>query len=286
MRFSRVKAKLRRGEPALITCCHFIDPSVYELTSLLGFDGIWLDLEHHSTSDETASTLMRAARVGASDIIARPAKGEYMRMARLLEAGAQGIMYPRCESAEEAAEVVRWAKFAPQGERGVDGANGDAPYCAMPMPAYLQAANEQTLLIVQIESLKAVEQAEAIARVPGVDVLMLGPGDLSVLAGIPYQFTHPIITDATRRIADAARSAGKWWGTVTGTPEHTQSLMDLGATFLCHGADIIMVKQGLEQIQARYAPLGFTFENRLAVEAAELARAFAESSSAGENAAS
>ncbi len=105
MRFSRVKAKLRKGEPVLITCCHFIDPSVYELVSLMGFDGIWLDLEHHATSVETAATLMRAARVGASDIIARPAKGEYMRMGRILEAGAQGIMYPRCESAEEAAEA-------------------------------------------------------------------------------------------------------------------------------------------------------------------------------------
>jgi 4-hydroxy-2-oxoheptanedioate aldolase len=110
-----VKAKLQQGEAALIVCCHFIDPSVYELVSLLGFDGIWLDLEHHATSDETAAALMRAARVGASDVIARPAKGEFMRMGRLLEAGAQGIMYPRCESPQEAAELVRWAKFAPQG---------------------------------------------------------------------------------------------------------------------------------------------------------------------------
>src|SRR5262245_11886548 len=118
MRFSRVKAKLRAGEPVLITCCHFFDPTVYELVSLLGFDGIWLDLEHHATSDETAANLMRAARVGTSDIIARPAKGEFMRMGRLLEAGGQGIMYPRCETAEEAAELVRWGKFAAEGERG------------------------------------------------------------------------------------------------------------------------------------------------------------------------
>ena len=241
MRFSRVKAKLQRREPALITCCHFIDPSVYELTSLLGFDGIWLDLEHHATSDETAATLMRAARVGASDIIARPAKGEFMRMGRLLEAGAQGIMYPRCESGEEAAELVKWAKFAPLGERGVDGANGDNPYCAMPMKPYLRAANENTLLIAQLESPRALEAADAIARVPGIDVLMLGPGDLSVIAGIPYQFDHPIITDALRTVARAAKSAGKAWGTVSGTPEHTRMLMDLGATFICHGADIIMV---------------------------------------------
>lgn len=272
MRFSQVKAKLRKGEPALVTCCHFIDPSVYELVSLLGFDGIWLDLEHHSTSDETAATLMRAARVGTSDVIARPAKGEFMRMGRLLEAGAQGIMYPRCESAEEAAELVRWAKFAPQGARGVDGANGDNPYCATPMPPYLKAANEHTLLIVQLESPTALDQAEAIAKVPGVDVLMLGPGDLSVIAGIPYQFDHPLIVGAYRRVAEAARSAGKWWGTVSGSPAHTQTLLDLGARFICHGCDLIMVKLGMEQIQQCYAPLGFTFDNRLAAEAAEFAK--------------
>ncbi|HVK16115.1 MAG TPA: aldolase/citrate lyase family protein [Fimbriiglobus sp.] len=271
MRFSRVKAKLRKGDPVLVTCCHFIDPSVYELVSLLGFDGIWLDLEHHATSDETAASLMRAARVGASDVIARPAKGEFMRTGRLLEVGAQGIMYPRCESAEEAAELVRWTKFAPQGERGVDGASGDNPYCSMPMPPYLRAANDNTLLITQLESPTALDHAEAIARVPGIDVLMLGPGDLSVLAGIPYQFDHPLIADAYRRVAAAAKAAGKWWGTVSGTPEHTQRLFELGARFICHGCDLIMVKQGMEQIQKRYAPLGFTFDNRLADEAASLA---------------
>lgn len=270
MRPSRVKAKLKRGEPALVTCCHFIDPSVYELVSLMGFDGIWLDLEHHATSDETAATLMRAARVGASDIIARPAKGEFMRIGRLLEAGAQGIMYPRCESAEEAAELVRWAKFAPQGDRGVDGANGDNPYCTMPMPAYLKAANEDTLLIVQLESVAALDQAEAIARVPGVDVLMLGPGDLSVNARIPYQFDHPLIIDAHSRIAKAAKQAGKWWGTVTAGPDHTKKLFEMGAKLVFDGCDLIFVKSGMEQIQASYAPLGFTFDNRLAVEAAAL----------------
>ncbi|HBJ38667.1 MAG TPA: aldolase, partial [Planctomycetaceae bacterium] len=185
-------------------------------------------------------------------------------------AGAQGIMYPRCESADEAQELVRWAKFAPQGQRGVDGANGDNPYCAMPMVPYLKAANEHTLLIAQLESPTALDQAAAIAGVPGIDVLMLGPGDLSVMAGIPFQFDHPLITDAYRRVADAAKNAGKWWGTVSGSPEHTQMLLDLGATFICHGCDLIMVKRGMEHIQTSFGPLGFKFENRLAAEAAEL----------------
>ena len=107
MRKSKIKEKLSRNEPAFITTLHYTDPSIYEMTSLMGFDGIWVDMEHHSTSVETSSTLMRAARVGSSDIVARPAKGEFMRMCRMLEMGAQAIMYPRCTSPEEAAEVVK-----------------------------------------------------------------------------------------------------------------------------------------------------------------------------------
>jgi len=273
MRFSRIKAKLRRNEPALITCLHYTDATLYEMTSLMGFDGIWMDLEHHHYSVETGANLMRAARVGASDIVARPAKGEYMRMARLLEAGAQAIMYPRCESAEEAAEVVKWAKFAPLGERGLDGANADAPYCCMPMKPYLKIANEETLVIIQIESPRAVENVEAIAKVPGVDILMMGPADLSVLAGIPCEFDNPYIIEATKRIAKAAKAAGIHWGTVSGTPEHTSKLLELGGRFICHGADIVMIKRALEQIQQSYAPLGFTFDNRIPAMAAELEKA-------------
>ena len=263
IRPSRVKAKLRRGEPALVTSLHFADPAVYEMASLMGFDGLWLDLEHHGTSLETASQLMRAARVGASDVIARPAKGEFMRLGRLLEVGAQGIMYPRCDSAAEAAELVRWAKFAPDGERGVDGANADAPYCFAPMTEYLRAANDGTLLVVQIESPAALDHAEAIARVPGVDVLMFGPGDFSVLAGVPYRFDHPTVLDARRRIAAAAKAAGKWWGTVGFSAEHSRTLLDEGARFVCHGADIVILKAGLERIRKEFAPLGFAFDDRL-----------------------
>ena len=263
MRTSRVKAKLRRSEPVCITTLHYTDPTLYEMTSLMGFDGIWMDLEHHHYSVETAANLMRAARVGVADIIARPAKGEFMRMARLLEAGAQGIMYPRCETAAEAAEVVQWSKFAPLGERGVDGANADAPYCFAPMKEYLQKANEETLIVLQIESPKALKNISAIAEIPGVDVLMFGPADFSVLSGIPCEFDHAILTKARERVAKAAKAAGIHWGTVSPDPDNTRMLLSMGARFICHGADILIMKRGLEQIQAQYASLGFEFDNRL-----------------------
>ena len=263
MRQSRIKAKLSRNEPALVTTLHLTDPSLFELASLMGFDGIWMDLEHHSYSLETAATLMRAARVGSADIIARPAKGEFMRMGRMLEAGAHGIMYPRCDDAREAAEVVRWAKFAPQGTRGIDGANPDMPYLSMPLEDYLREANEQTFIIIQLESQEAVDQAEQIAAVDGVDVLLLGPGDFSILSGIPGQFDHELVQTALRTTAEAAQSAGKHWGAIAFSPDHAKQLLDMGARLICHGADIVMVKNGLEAIQKDFSPLGFSFENRL-----------------------
>jgi 4-hydroxy-2-oxoheptanedioate aldolase len=263
LRPSKIKSKLRRNEPTLITTLHFTDPSAYELASLMGFDGIWMDLEHHATSLETASQLMRAARVGTADILARPAKGEFMRLGRILECGAQGIMYPRCTDAAEARELVRWAKFAPMGCRGMDGGNPDMPYCTMPLQEYIAAANEETFLVAQIEDPSAVAHAAEIASVPGIDVLFFGPGDFSVLAGVPGQFQHPLIAEAIQIVANAAKAAGKHWGMPVGSPERAKQLLEMGARLLAFGADLIWLKNGLEETRQRFGPLGFTFDGRL-----------------------
>ena len=115
MRRSRILEKIKRNETALAVTMHLADPSVFEMVALLGFDGIWMDMEHHGYTLQTAQNLMRAARIGpcsGTDIIARPGKGEFMRMRRMLESGATGIMYPRCSGPDEARELVRWAKYA------------------------------------------------------------------------------------------------------------------------------------------------------------------------------
>lgn len=260
MRSSRIKQKITHGQPALITTLHFMDASLYEMTSLMGFDGIWIDLEHHSHSLETAAQMMRAARVGTSDIVARPAKGEFMRLARVLEIGASAIMYPQCDNADEASQLVRAAKFPPEGRRGCDWGGADTPYMMMPMEEYLRKANEETLLIAQIESPEALENVEAIAQVPGIDILFLGPGDYSIRLGIPGQSQHPEIRAAEDRIARAASHAGIHWGLPVGSPEQAQDAIDRGARFICHQADLNLMKHALESIQNHFSPLGFTFD--------------------------
>jgi 4-hydroxy-2-oxoheptanedioate aldolase len=264
MRPSVIRKKLRDNQPVLVTTLHFPVPSLFELASLMGFDGLWLDMEHHSHSVELAEGLIRAARVGGADIIARPAKGEFMRMGRMLEAGAKGIIYPRCDDAAEAAEVVRWAKFPPLGRRGVDGGNADMPYCSMPLAQYVKEANEQTFIVIQIEEETALEHVEEIAAVEGVDVIFLGPGDFSVISGYPGEFNHPRIIQATERIAAAARRCGKHWGRpVIESTEEAQLYLSMGARFLANGCDLLLVKQGLERIQQGFSALGFSFDNQL-----------------------
>ena len=262
MRPSKIKAKIARNEPALCVQLHLTDASIFELTSLMGFDGIWMDLEHHGYSVETAGNLMRAARVGSSDIVARPAKREFMRMGRLLELGAQAIMYPRCESPEEAAEVVRWARFAPLGTRGFDGSGPDAAFTAAPVAEYLAHANHETLVIIQLEHQQAVDQAEAIAATPGVDMIMLGPADFSILSGFPFEFDHPKVIKALETVARAAHNTGKHWA-CTSSPAKANQALEMGCRLLFSNADIVMIKNGLEQMQTQFEPLGFTFDNRL-----------------------
>src|SRR4051794_40780047 len=132
----------------------------------------------------------------------------------------------------------------------------------MPMDQYIKAANEQTFLLIQIEDAQAVANARAIAEVEGVDVLFFGPADFTVLGGVPGQFDHPSVQEAIRTVAEAARAAGKHWGMPCGTAERAKQLLDMGARFLAHGADIISVKNGLDEIRRRFTPLGFSFDGR------------------------
>jgi 4-hydroxy-2-oxoheptanedioate aldolase len=136
------------------------------------------------------------------------------------------------------------------------------PYLMMSAADYVRSANEQTFVVVQIEDAETAARAGEIAAVPGVDVLFLGPGDFSILGGFPGQMDHPAIATAMQQVSEAARRAGKHWGMPCFSVEHGRRLLDMGARFLAHGADILLVKRGLEQIQQQFAPLGFQFPRK------------------------
>lgn len=252
MRSSKVKQIWKDGGLALGTLVKSTDPVHTEILSQMGFDLLWYDLEHNDKSVETFANLCRAARVGDVDVLARPARWETMRMGRMLEAGAHGIMYPRCESADEAREVIRWAKFAPQGERGFDGGSADNNFGSYPAGDYTAKANQESWVLIQIESPAALPHVREIAEIEGVDGIFFGPGDFSLLSGKPGQIKHEDVLSAAKRIADDTLAAGKVFGTLVFDTDHSKFMQDAGAKLLIHGADIIYYKNAYAKLLKEY----------------------------------
>lgn len=255
MKPSRVKQAWSAGKIALGTLVKSIDPVHTEVLGQMEFDFLWYDLEHSDKSVETFAGLTRAARIGGVDVLARPAKGESMRMGRLLEAGAQGIMVPRVESADEAREAVRWAKFHPLGERGFDGGSADNNYGHYPAGDYTDQANAETWILAQVESPAAVEETAAIAAVDGIDGVFFGPGDFSVLSGRPGEVKHPETLGAAAAIARATIDAGKIFGTLVFDMDHARHMRDLGARLLIHGADVVFYRAAYAGLLESYRDL-------------------------------
>lgn len=254
MRKSRVLRKLRAGEHVLTAAIGRVaEPWLAEVVGTIGFDVIWFDLEHRGFSEAVLDPLSLACRATDIDLMVRVRKGGYDSPMRALEFGATGIMVPHVRSAEEARQWVEWTKFPPLGKRGLDGAGADAGFGLAGGLEYLKAANDETFLVLQIEDREAVERAEEIACVPGVDLLFVGPGDLSLSYGVPLQFDHPLLIEACARVDAATKAAGNWWGTVSGTPEAAQTALDRGARMVVGGVDQVFLLEGFKRSFAEHS---------------------------------
>jgi 4-hydroxy-2-oxoheptanedioate aldolase len=235
---SRVLKKLRAGDYARIAGISRVpDPWLAEVIGRIGYDVIWYDLEHREFGYETILPMSLACRYTGMDLMVRIRKHGYDSVMRALEFGANGIMVPHCRSVEEARQYAEWMRFPPRGKRGLDGAGADADWALADTMDHIRNANEETFLVLQIEDKEAVDCVDEIAAVDGVDILFVGPGDLSLSYGVPLQFDHPRLQEAVKKVADAARKHGKWWGTVTGSPEKGQNILDLGGRFITAGGD-------------------------------------------------
>lgn len=205
-----LKQRLYSGEHVLGTMVTTIsNPDISKLLQQYGFDFFIIDCEHGSfTSREVANIIAVARGIGMPALVRIP---EMRREHALhyMEMGASGLLLPNTESAEQARMLVDCVKYAPLGHRGVSLARPHTDFKKVDGPAYMAQANEDSLLMCQIESRAGVEHAEEIAAVEGIDVLFLGPNDLSQDYGKLGQFDDPEITDAIRRMMKAAEDAGK-----------------------------------------------------------------------------
>ncbi|HWE39003.1 MAG TPA: aldolase/citrate lyase family protein [Isosphaeraceae bacterium] len=231
-------------------------PKLVEMVALGGgFDAFWLDHEHSGVTLEAVAQTVRAVRAAGLDSFVRMAATDYASVMRFLEVGAGGIMAAHVRSAEEAERVVGFVKFPPRGRRGLNGSNRDGDFGRIPHPEYVEMCNRETFVAIQIENAEGLADVEAIARVPDVDLLFIGPADLSSSLGIVGQYDHPKLRAAIDRIIAAADAAGVAWGIVPIGREYTRELVRRGCRMLELGSDIGTIWRGLEAFRDGMAEL-------------------------------
>jgi 4-hydroxy-2-oxoheptanedioate aldolase len=251
----RIKEMLAAGETVrLFGTGQLISPKLIEIVGLHGgFDGLWLDFEHAGFSMKDIELATLAADAHGLDHFVRQPATDYAAIMRSLEAGANGVMVSMIQSPEEADRAVRWAKFYPRGERGMNGGNRDGKFGLTPMAEYVEAANAKTFVGIQVETAGALASVGEIARVPDVDLIFVGPADISQVLGIPGDFENPKCMAAIERIARACADAGKPWGVVPRGPDYAARMAGWGCTMFVLGFDIHALHAGIRAAKERYA---------------------------------
>jgi 2-dehydro-3-deoxyglucarate aldolase/4-hydroxy-2-oxoheptanedioate aldolase len=218
-----------------------------------GYDAVWFDQEHCGLTIEQIEHSARAARAAGLDSFVRITATDYATVMRPLEAGAGGVMAAQVRSAREAAQVIHWAKFHPLGLRGVNGSGIDGRYSTLPMKEYFQKANAETFVAIQIEHVDAVAEVEQIAALQGVDVLFVGPADLSQSMGFPGEWEHPQVWQSLEKVSAAAKKHGIHWAILPPSPDYARRCVELGCRMLSLGLDVWAVNKGLRAFKTEYA---------------------------------
>src|SRR6201995_870396 len=236
-----VKDKLKRDEVVASMTVRLVrGVEIARLASTAGFDMIYVDLEHSTmTLEGTSQICLAALSAGVTPMVRVPANTpEYIQ--RVLDAGALGVIAPGVRSAEEARAVVKAAKFAPLGERGAGGALPHLGFRPFPTAEANAAINDATMVIVQFESAEAVDKAEEIAAVEGVDMVLIGVNDLLADMGLAGQLEHPRVRAAYARTIAACRKHGKHVGVggLSTKPKLAAEFINMGARLLSTGTDI------------------------------------------------
>lgn len=232
---NRVKQLLQRGEPAVGHWLTFPTPAVAELMASAGMDWMLIDTEHGAADWESVEDIVRAMK--GTEVVPLVRVGGYdpALYKRALDRGAFGTITPLVNTAEQAKAVVAASKYPPAGIRGVAG--GRVNRYGAEIVQYVAEWNDLVLVILQIETVEALKNVDAIAAVPGVDVLFIGPNDLSAGLGHFREFDRPEYKSAVTKILQAARNNGKAAGIMCGGADETLERIDQGFRFVAVGSD-------------------------------------------------
>ena len=240
MKPNPLKQKLRSDEPVFGCFCRYADADVAEFLALQPFDFMVIDGEHGVSEPVHWQAMVRSAELHETPTIIRVPRNERATILRAMDTGAQGVMVPMVNSAEEAESAVRYVKYPPRGIRGLAGARAADYAQRMPFDEYITYANEHSLVCVQIETRQAVDAVAQIAEVEGVDVIFIGPTDLSTAMGAPSRLDDPAVRDALDKIAAAVTASDKHLGIMVANAEAALRWVDRGARFVAVTSEAMM----------------------------------------------
>mgnify|MGYP005848379487 CR=1 FL=1 len=239
MRRNLVKQRLLKGETVIGTMVQELrTPAIAQILKQAGFDFFMIDMEHGSYSMETAADIIRVGRLLDMCPLVRVASPEYHLIARPLDQGAMGVMMPRLEARAQVEKLVEAMKYPPAGKRGCSSDAPHSEYDFSPLPEWLEANNEDTLVIAQIERKVAIENVDDLLSVPGVDVALIGPEDLSVSLGAPGETGHPLVVDAIEKVIASAQRHGVTPGIHMGSTERLLGWMAKGMRMIMYSSDL------------------------------------------------
>ncbi|MEZ5355850.1 MAG: aldolase/citrate lyase family protein [Bryobacteraceae bacterium] len=237
MRINLVKRALAEGKVQYGTNFgQFRSQDVLKILAQAGFHWAFIDTEHGGFDLETIQDLCRISPLVDFTPIVRVADLQYSLVARALDVGAQGIIFPRVESVELLERAVSWCKFPPVGMRGFGLNAFHIDHEKATMPQMIEHINAETMVVLQIETKRAFEMRDELLSVPGIDAVMIGPADLSISFGIPGEFQNPKLVDAMMAIRDTCDARGIAPGTQTRTLDLAKFWKQNGMRFLgCSG---------------------------------------------------
>jgi 4-hydroxy-2-oxoheptanedioate aldolase len=242
-------ARLAAGETLYGAFVGLGSPVATEILARSGFDWLIIDLEHGAATEADLLAHLHATGATPAAALVRPQSGERLRIGRALDLGAHGIMVPRVDTPEQAREAISFMRYPPDGGRGLALSTRGAGLGEIGH-TQIQAINRRILGTIQIESRSAVEHAAEIAAIDGVDVLFVGPTDLSHSLGVPGRFDDPAYLDAIRHVATTAEAAGKAAGILLRDASSLARHRELGFRFIGLGSDVAFVTDGARAVVA------------------------------------
>jgi 4-hydroxy-2-oxoheptanedioate aldolase len=247
-----IRERVLAGELLSGTWCNLASSISTEIAALAGFDWVLIDMEHAPGELSQLLPQLQAVDGTGTTPIVRVQWNDGPLYKRALDLGAAGVMVPYVSTAEEAAEAVKGMLYPPDGMRGVASATRSMAYGRL-SEQYLNEANDKLLTIVQIETVQAIENIEAIAKTDHVDVLFIGPMDLSTNFGIQKQYDHPLFRDAVKKVIAAAKNNGKAAGILLKDASQLAGAVEDGYTFIALGSVAGAVAKGTKENSEAFA---------------------------------